>query len=137
VEAKVKLAAGSNSDARGGVLFDYLANNQTYWFLIIPKATSGVNWKVLRYNPVTSGWDILANGFDTPHINSGSAENVLRVKRIGTQIRVYANGFLLWSGNDGVYTNGRAGLCIGTPGTLGSSEYVEVIFDDFVIGSQP
>jgi hypothetical protein len=140
VEAKVKLASGSDTEGRGGLLFDFKANNQTYWFLIIPGATSVENnWKVLKYNPniIPAGWDTIASGRETLHINPGNAVNLLRVERVGTQIRVYANGFLLWSGNDGTYTNGRAGLSIGTPADLASGEFVEVIFDDFIIGSLP
>jgi len=138
VEAKVQLATGSVAGGRGGLLFDYLSTTQTYRFGIVPWSTVGTNWVVQkRLPPPADTWALIASGLDPVHINPGTAVNLLRVERVGTQIRVYANGSLLWSGNDGTYTNGRAGFNIGTPTVLSSGEFVEVIFDDFVIDSLP
>ncbi len=138
VEAKVQLAAGSDSGSRGGLLFDYLSTTQTYRFVIVPGATTGTNWMVQkRLPPPLDRWEPIQSGLDTVHINPGTAVNLLRVERVGTQIRVYANGFLLWSGTDSSYANGRAGFNIGTPADLASGEFVEVIFDDLIIGSLP
>jgi hypothetical protein len=134
VEAKVQLAAGSDSGSRGGLLFDYLSSTQTYRFVIVPGVTIGTNWMVQKYlSSPSDHWEPIQSGLDLVHINPGTAVNLLRVERKGTEIRVYANGFLLWSGTDSSYTNGRAGFNIGTPVDLVSGEYVEVIFDDFII----
>jgi Divergent InlB B-repeat domain len=138
VEAKVQLASGSDDGSRGGLLFDYLSGTMNYRFVIIPWATTDTNWLVQkRLPPPLDRWEPIANGLDVVNIHPGTAVNLLRVERVGTQIRVYANDILLWSGNDSSYTNGRAGFNIGTPVDLASGEFVEVIFDDFIIGSLP
>jgi hypothetical protein len=74
-------------------------------------------------------------GKDNNHIHAGNAVNVLRIERIGSQIRAYVNENLLWSGNDDTYINGRVGLNIGTPVNLTSNGFVEFSFDDFIVRS--
>jgi hypothetical protein len=137
VEATVRLEVGSDDGGRGGLLFDYLNNNATYRFIIIPGATSGNNWYVQVRNAALSQWITLGSGQDYSHINSGNRANVLRVERIGSQIRTYVNNYLIWTGNDSTFMNGRVGLGIGTPVNLTFGEYVEFSFDNFIVRSLP
>jgi hypothetical protein len=97
VEVNVRSEAGSENDGRGGLLFDYLHNNATYRFVILPRATSGNNWFVQVRNTGLSQWDTLGSGIDIVHINSENGVNVLRVERTGSQIRAYVNDYLLWA----------------------------------------
>jgi hypothetical protein len=135
VEVKIRSEIGSDEGGRGGLLFDYINNNATYRFVIIPGSTSEDNWLVQVRNTALSQWTSLGNGRDNIHINSGNDVNVLRVERNGSLIRAYVNNYLLWSGNDSTFINGRVGLNIGTPVDLLNGEYVEFCFDDFIVAS--
>jgi hypothetical protein len=132
VQAKVKLASGSDSGARGGLLFDFLDNTRTYRFVIIPGSSSGDNWLVQKL--VAGNWIDSARG-RALNILPIEQYNLLQVKRQGASIKVYLNNVQLWSGSDTTYQNGQAGLIIGTPVSLGTGAYVEIIFDSFVIDS--
>jgi hypothetical protein len=133
VKAKVKLASGSNSGARGGLMFDFLDNTRTYRFVITPGSVSSDNWMVQKL--VTGTWIDLAQG-RVPNMLSREQYNLLQVNRQGASIKVYLNDALLWSGSDTTYQNGRVGLIIGTPAILGMGDYAEIIFDDFVVDNQ-
>jgi uncharacterized repeat protein (TIGR02543 family) len=137
VEVNVGSEDGSYNDGRGGLLFDYINNNATNRFVIIPCATSGENWFVQVRNTRLSQWDTLGSGRDDVHINSGNSVNRLRVERIGPQIRAYVNGYLLWSGSDNTFTLGQVGLNIGAPAGLPPGNYIEFSFDNFIIGNLP
>jgi hypothetical protein len=137
VEVNLRSEIGSGNDGRGGLLFDYLGNNATYRFVIIPRATSGNNWFVQVRNTDLSQWDTLGSGLDHVHIISGDGVNVLRIERSGPQIRAYVNDYLLWEGNDSTFMMGRVGLNIGTPVDLAPDKYIEFAFDNFLIGSLP
>ncbi|MBN1147240.1 MAG: M4 family metallopeptidase [Anaerolineales bacterium] len=52
----------------------------------------------------------LQNWTDSEAINTGDAWNTLRVVAQGPDLYFYINGALVWSGMDGKYSSGRAGL---------------------------
>lgn len=137
VVANIKLASGSVDGGRGGVLFDFKDNTRTYRFVIMPGVTSGDNWLVQKL--VSGSWIVISDGHGrATNMLPRDQYNLLRVERwLDGSIKVYLNNVLLWSGNDLTYQYGRAGLNIGTPVSLGTGEYVEIIFDDFVIDSLP
>ncbi len=137
VKVTLRAETGSDDGGRGGLLFDYMNNNATYRFVIMPGATGGENWFVQVRNSNFSRWDTLGSGLDTSHINPGNGVNVLRVERVDAAIRAYANGYLLWEGINSTYTNGQVGLNVGTPADLAGSEFVDFSFDNFMVGSLP
>jgi len=136
VEAKAKLASGSVAGARAGLLFDCFDNTQTYRFVIVPGVASpNDNWWVQKL--VNGSWNFISSSAHGRATNMLPRDqyNLLRVERLADgSIKVYLNNTLLWSGSDATYQNGQAGLNIGTPILLGFNGFVEVIFDDFLIG---
>jgi len=62
VEVKLRSEIGSENDGRGGLLFDYLDNNATYRFVIIPAQPAVITAFVQVRNTDLSRWDHLWRG---------------------------------------------------------------------------
>ncbi len=138
VDVDVKLASGSDSGARGGLLFDLLDNNRTYRFVIMPGLTSGNNWQLQVL--VAGTWTTINNCIgQATNMLPADQYNHLRVERQADSIKIYLNDLStpLCTGSDTTYQNGQVGLNIGTPTVLGTGAFVEVVFDNFVIGKLP
>jgi hypothetical protein len=135
-EVKVKLASGSVVGGRAGLLFDFFDNTRTYRFVIMPGVSgSSDNWLVQKL--VSGSWTLISSSAHgrAPDMLPRDQYNSLRVeRRADGSISAYLNNTLLWTGSDTTYQNGQTGLNIGTPSTLGRNAYVEMIFDDFLIG---
>jgi hypothetical protein len=138
VDVDVKLASGSDSGSRGGLLFDLLDNSRTYRFVIMPGLSSGNNWQLQVL--VAGTWTTINNCIgQATNMLPADQYNHLRVERQADSIKIYLNDLStpLCTGSDTTYQNGQAGLNIGTPSVLGTGAFVEVIFDNFVIGRLP
>jgi len=83
-----------------------------------------------RYTP--QGWIILLNWTSSPYINAGQAANRLRVERVGTQIKLYANGHYLTTVT-GSFGSGSLG--VGLVASAYSTD-MDARFDNFAVYSQ-
>jgi len=98
----------SNAEWNNGYLFNYTRTG-TY-----------AVWKVVAGVEV-----FLAHWAPTSAIIQGDAWNTLRVVANGTSLSLYINGILVWSGADGTFASGRAGVASYTDASTGSQVWVD------------
>ncbi len=90
-------------------------------------SANGGFW-VIRYDGSSKTW-LTGDWTSSPYLATGEAANVVNVDFQGSQIRVYFNGNLAWSGTDsGLEGPGRIGL-FGYRGTSEKRDY----FDNVVV----
>ncbi len=123
LQAQARRVSGQGSQY--GLVFNWQQSDRFYTFVISPQEQSFSLWKL------QNEWQQLANGVSSA-IHTGDKLNLLKIERIGGEIRAYANNTLLAVVYDSTYTGGRLGLDLWA-GDLPS----EARFDDFTIGKMP
>lgn len=99
------------------VILDY------YAFIINPDG----EYRIIKRNG--SDWIGITDWTSSPAINTRQQDNVLKVRAVGDQFTVYANGQELKTFRDPDYTNGYIALAAGA----GSEPGIHVVFDNLII----
>jgi hypothetical protein len=77
----------------------------SYWFAY----NRNGRFLVYKYN-ASGGQVVLKGSTANAAINTGSNWNTLKVVAVGSSLKFYINGTLVWSGTDAAYATGQAGI---------------------------
>ena len=124
VEADVRRVSGVESAY--GLIFDFVDWDHHYLFLVSPNGKFFSVWRK------EVGWEPVVDWKTSPHINSGTVSNHLKVERNGSAIAVSVNGQLLATGFDSTY---MGNFVLGLYSQSGNSAPAAVRFDDFTVRS--
>jgi hypothetical protein len=114
--ASAGLVFGASENLRKFYMFSLAYNGSDHWCA------------VRKYNLDGDSPYLRPGGWSSCGANRRYQVNHLKVERVGTSIKVYLNGRLIWSGSDGSYTGERRVGFIHDKYEIG---YTGVYFDDF------
>jgi hypothetical protein len=125
VQVKVEVPANADPSTKVGLLFDWVSGFEFYRFMVKP---STGQYFLDKYQ---GGYHELTSGFSNA-IRAGFDENLLRVERRGSEIRLFVNGTQVNTTAiyDSTYQHGKGGLIIVAPPNM-TAQTAAGSFDDF------
>ncbi len=116
---------GGPDDNDFGVICRYQDQDNFYFFLISSDGFYGIG-KVANGEQQLLGAEGMSQ---SDAIRQGAATNHIEAECNGSQLRLWANGTLLFTTEDTEFSSGDVGLMAGTFDTVGT----DISFDDFVV----